>query len=109
MDGRSVTSYFFGLLGATYAVYTALFSGRRESPFIVESSCVPTMDLAALPYLLESWDVAILFECGENDVDDPEAEEHGGRNLLLDGRTAQLTPAHDRTSAAVVDEDRERE
>ena len=25
MDGRSVTSYFFGLLGATNAVYTALF------------------------------------------------------------------------------------
>ena len=25
-DGRSVTSYFFGLLGETNAVYTALFS-----------------------------------------------------------------------------------
>ena len=64
------------------------------------------MPLATLAYLLESWDVAILLECRENDVDDPEAEKHGGGNLLRDGRTAQLTTAHEWTSAAVANEER---
>ena len=31
-DGWLVTSYFFGLLGATYAVYTALLLGFLSTP-----------------------------------------------------------------------------
>lgn len=55
--------------------------------------------------LLEALDVAILLQRGKNDVKEPESEEHAGRNLLAERRSAQLATGHLGATADYEEED----
>jgi len=52
---------------------------------------------------LEALYVAVLLQSGKNNVEHPRSEEIGGRDLLGDWRSTQLSSTHSRT--ATNDED----
>ena len=64
MDGRCVTSYFFGLLGATNAVYTALFSYSHDYALFLSLTPILTHALSFTLTLTLTFILALNLETG---------------------------------------------
>ena len=61
-DGRSVTSYFSGLLGATIAVYTALFFGHPLSVYIFLFASIVFVFVPLKTVMLITKELVVQFE-----------------------------------------------